>query len=899
MESSLLSSEFPHLSSSSAAATPVSLRNWNQIFAPNPSSASKVFNFLHHPSEPDIIPFSSEKLAKGGDDWRLCLVGYSIGRRPFYEALLGAINKTWNLKGSLQLLSLSDGFFLFRFSCVEDYDMAWSKGVWFLLGKPFVLQKWHPKFKPKRENFATVPIWVKIHDLPLACWNSEGISRIASKIGVPLAADHLTEQKTRLTFARVCVLVDCNATYPDFIKVSLDGDIVELKVQYEWRPVLCEHCKSLVHYSSSCPQNPKSSENDMVNNFPKTRGRSFSKKPTNRFSSKPPTNNRPPRSDSRPKDGSIPTIAGPSSTPTSPKHLNSIGQPLHYQAHSPPPTSNKDILQSKPLAEDMPSKEISDSSSSMKIISHNQSTAITSPNKFEIFNSQTESDLQEVLVTENDLVGNSLKQPGKSKKQPTLDMLCLLETRIHAPSLVDPFFDSAHSLFPNEASINNFNLSSSGRIWVKWNSEKLAFSPTVVTTQLINGLVTVGNLPPFQLSIVYAANSFFDRKELWASICQVAPSSTLPWAVLGDFNCCRYANEKSGGSALHHSSLVDLNSMIFANSLMDLHSVGNFFTWFNQQASNPIFIKLDRALVNDDWVKNFPSSFCSYQSPSCSDHSPIILHSGDSSTSHHRFLFKNFWTKHDRYWSFLLNALSLPLVGNPLSHFCNVLKCLKGDLKNHDWANSNSLDVQLEALHVKQQSLLHLIQNNPSEAALLVALKDINLHISEVSSMKAIERRRKKRIAKIMGINMVDEMEYLGTKIALRRLRKVYFQILLDSCLKILNAWGNRCISLVGRLVLVKMVFINLPLFFMPHSLVPLSILKEFEKLYRNFIWNKHDGSHGMHYVAWEVLCKPKALGGWGIQSAVSSLEPLRAKFAWKLLVNPTSGKQKFIGQIW
>ncbi|KAI0529180.1 hypothetical protein KFK09_001727 [Dendrobium nobile] len=371
METSHLDSDFPPLSSSGAVA-PASLRNWNQIFASDTSSVSKVFSFSHHPSEPDIIPFSNEKLTKGGEDWNLCLVGYSIGRRPYYEALLGAINKTWSLKGSLQLLSLSDGLFLLRFSCVEDFDMAWSKGVWFLLGKPFVLQKWHPKFKPKRENFSSVPIWVKIHDLPLACWNSEGISRITSKIGVPLAPDHLTEQKTRLTFSQVCVLVDCNATYPDVIKVSLDGDVVELKVQYEWRPVPCEHCKSLAHYSASCPTNPPSLGTDSRPIFLNYRGRSSSKKPSNHIPSRPPSSSRP---------------------------------------------------------------------------------------------------------------------------------------IIHAPSLHDPFFDSSHLLFSNEASVHNFNFSSSGRIWIKWDANKLNFTPTLITLQMINGTVTIGNLLPFQISIVYAYNN--------------------------------------------------------------------------------------------------------------------------------------------------------------------------------------------------------------------------------------------------------------------------------------------------------------------------------------------------------------------------------------------------------
>ncbi|KAI0498900.1 hypothetical protein KFK09_019798 [Dendrobium nobile] len=225
--------DFPPLVSSSLGGARTTPRDWSKVFV-SENSAPKSLNFSHFPSKPEIIPFSGQKLQQGGEDWKFCLVGYSIGRRPFYEALLGAINKIWSLKDSVKLLSLNDGFFLLRFSCSEDYEMVWSRGVWFLLGKPFVLQKWHPKFTPKKEDFSTVPIWVKIHDLPLACWNSEGISRIASKIGVPLAADSLIEQKTRLTFARVCVLVDKNATYPGEIKVSLDGDVVCLKVQYEW-----------------------------------------------------------------------------------------------------------------------------------------------------------------------------------------------------------------------------------------------------------------------------------------------------------------------------------------------------------------------------------------------------------------------------------------------------------------------------------------------------------------------------------------------------------------------------------------------------------------------------------------------------------------------------------------
>ncbi|PKU59129.1 Putative ribonuclease H protein [Dendrobium catenatum] len=347
-----------------------------------------------------------------------------------------------------------------------------------------------------------------------------------------------------------------------------------------------------------------------------------------------------------------------------------------------------------------------------------------------------------------------------------LDLLCLLETRVHASSLCNPFFDLSHSLFPNESCHHNFNLASSGRIWVKWNANNLNFIPNMVTSQLISGLVTVGNSPPFQISFVYASNNALERKDLWNSISLAAPSCGIPWFVAGDFNCCRFASEKSGGTVLHHSNLVDINKMIFDNKLMDSHSVGSFFTWFNQQATNPIFIKLDRGLVNEDWMKVFPNAYCSFQSPSCSDHSPIILHPGLDSPSNHRFLFKNFWTKEDKFWVHLLNAFSKPISGNSLSHFCNSLKVLKGDIKQENWANSNFITTQLDSLNSKQRDILALIDRTPMDPSLAISLKEINYKISEASSSHAswiIQRAKAKWLH-----HGEDDLKFLYGKIRSR-----------------------------------------------------------------------------------------------------------------------------------
>ncbi|XP_020704541.1 uncharacterized protein LOC110115611 [Dendrobium catenatum] len=108
---------------------------------------------------------------------------------------------------------------------------------------------------------------------------------------------------------------------------------------------------------------------------------------------------------------------------------------------------------------------------------------------------------------------------------------------------------------------------------------------------------------------------------------------------------------------------------------------------------------------------------------------------------------------------------------------------------------------------------------------------------------------------------MVKEINYLGIKMALRRLKTTDFQNLLEVAAGRLNTWGSKNISLEDRIVLMC----------------------------RSFPWSKGDGNAGIHYVSWELLCKPKCEGGRGLFSAISKVGPLRTKFAWKFFSNPNS----------
>ncbi|KAI0520067.1 hypothetical protein KFK09_007532 [Dendrobium nobile] len=202
------------------------------------------------------------------------------------------MQKFWPLKGSMTLLSLADGFFL-KFTSSEELESVLSGGPWFILGKPFILQRWSPKFKPKHDEATPIPIWIKIVYFPLALWTLTGVSRIASYIGIPLSVDSLTANRSRLTFVRACVLISKDSTLSDEIPLEIDGEEMVLKVLYDWKPNRCEGCGSLIHPFSLCPKNPNP-QPVLPPQAPKNRGRSSSRARSSRphrSKSKAPTSN--------------------------------------------------------------------------------------------------------------------------------------------------------------------------------------------------------------------------------------------------------------------------------------------------------------------------------------------------------------------------------------------------------------------------------------------------------------------------------------------------------------------------------------------------------------------------------------------------------------------------------
>ena len=90
--------------------------------------------------------------------------------------------------------------------------------------------------------------------------------------------------------------------------------------------------------------------------------------------------------------------------------------------------------------------------------------------------------------------------------------------------------------------------------------------------------------------------------------------------------------------------MEDLNDCCYEHSLDDLRFTGNLLTWSKGAGEGYIARKLDRALVNQEWLDRFQGAAAEFLDVGPSDHSPILVRNG--LLLHVRrppFRFFNFW----------------------------------------------------------------------------------------------------------------------------------------------------------------------------------------------------------------------------------------------------------------
>ncbi|XP_038973764.1 uncharacterized protein LOC120105420 [Phoenix dactylifera] len=100
-----------------------------------------------------------------------------------------------------------------------------------------------------------IPVWVRLYNVPLEYWTVQGLSFVASAIGIPLHADHITLARKRLSFVQVCVEIDASEDLiKEFDLQCPNGEQICVVVDFERLPHKCGLCGVFGHSNGTCPK---------------------------------------------------------------------------------------------------------------------------------------------------------------------------------------------------------------------------------------------------------------------------------------------------------------------------------------------------------------------------------------------------------------------------------------------------------------------------------------------------------------------------------------------------------------------------------------------------------------------------------------------------------------------
>ncbi|XP_022847501.1 uncharacterized protein LOC111370020 [Olea europaea var. sylvestris] len=218
-------------------------------------------------------------------------------------------------------------------------------------------------------------------------------------------------------------------------------------------------------------------------------------------------------------------------------------------------------------------------------------------------------------------MNSPLKQNGIREfiKQRCIDIMGILETKLGDQKLMRIL----RNKFDGFMYVNNFGTHRAGRILILWNPSKAFLDVMEVYPQIIHCKATCKVTSyTFLVSFVYGFHTVVNRRPLWNNIMEFNASISSPWLILGDYNNVLKFDEKCNGADVTPYEIKDLKNCCLHEGLMDMWSIGCYYTWTDGSVWN----KIDRAMINDIWVQNGAYVVANFLPSSClSEHSPCVV----------------------------------------------------------------------------------------------------------------------------------------------------------------------------------------------------------------------------------------------------------------------------------
>lgn len=168
------------------------------------------------------------------------------------------------------------------------------------------------------------------------------------------------------------------------------------------------------------------------------------------------------------------------------------------------------------------------------------------------------------------------------------------------------------------------------------------------STNHIDIRVSIQGWSCFRLTGIYGESNRARRRSTWNLIRNLSRDNNLPWCLIGDMNNVLGQVDKRGGRLYPLWLIQEFQEVRDDCCLTDMKMYGYHYTWERGQGTDRwVEIRLDRALVSQDWLDTFQEARLTNLEVSTSDHCPLFLEPVVENVvvRSKRFCFENAWLR--------------------------------------------------------------------------------------------------------------------------------------------------------------------------------------------------------------------------------------------------------------
>ncbi|KAM0834413.1 hypothetical protein ACQ4PT_063617 [Festuca glaucescens] len=187
--------------------------------------------------------------------WKL-LARYKANFRPSAKAMFEHFaDDVWRLRTGIRYSERGRNYYMITLYSKGDYDFVMRGGPWIFNKNALLVKDFDAAAQPSETVLNSVPIWVRIYNVPWGKQNETWGMRYGNGLGKAMEVDVPSDDQDENEFLRVRVDLPYDRRLQTQITTGVKGKPGEIKVfklKYERVPYYCSHCGFMGHKKNQC-----------------------------------------------------------------------------------------------------------------------------------------------------------------------------------------------------------------------------------------------------------------------------------------------------------------------------------------------------------------------------------------------------------------------------------------------------------------------------------------------------------------------------------------------------------------------------------------------------------------------------------------------------------------------